>query len=92
MTVKIRLSRLGCRHNPHYRITVANSWAKRDGRHIEHIGSYDPTPEAGTGSKYVQLNFERAKYWLSVGAQPTDTVSRLLGKVYTGLEAYSYIL
>lgn len=82
MTVKIRLSRLGCRHRPHYRITVANSWAKRDGRHIEHIGSYNPVPEADTGNKHVLLNFDRARYWLSVGAQPTEIVSRLFGKVF----------
>lgn len=87
MTVKIRLARIGCRHNPYYRITVANSWAKRDGRFIEHVGSYNPVPEGETGAKYVLLDFERIKYWLSVGAQPTDTVARLLGKVkeVTGL-------
>lgn len=88
MPVKIRLARFGCRHRPHYRIAVANSWAKRDGKYIEYIGTYDPIPLAGTnnasinGSKLITLNFDRVKYWLGVGAQPTDTVARLLGKVY----------
>lgn len=92
MPVKIRLSRMGCRHQPHYRITVANSWAKRDGRHIEQIGSYNPMPDAQTGAKLVQLDFDRAKYWLGVGAQPTDTVARLLGKVLKGGDVSVYPL
>lgn len=80
MTVKIRLARIGQRHQPLYKIRVANSWAKRDGKFIEQIGSYDPRPD-DTGVKYCDLDFERVKYWISVGAQPTNTVSRLLGKV-----------
>lgn len=81
MPVRIRLARAGCRHKPHYHITVSNSWAKRDGKFIERVGEYDPAPDAETGAKFVLLNFERIKYWLSVGAQPSDTVSRILGKV-----------
>lgn len=80
MVVKIRLARAGCRHQPIYRITVANAWAKRDGKYIERVGSYTPVPEEGAKTKLIQLNFDRIKYWLSVGAQPTDTVARLLGK------------
>lgn len=79
MPVKIRLARIGCRHNPHYRINVANSWAKRDGRHIEKLGEYHAIPDE-FGVKRVLLDFARTKYWLSVGAQPTETVARLLGK------------
>jgi small subunit ribosomal protein S16 len=80
MPVKIRLARHGCRHRPFYHINVANSWAKRDGKYIERLGDYDPFPNEGR-IKRVNLNFERVKYWLSVGAQPTDVVARLLSKV-----------
>lgn len=80
MTVRIRLARFGCRHDPHYRINVANSWCKRDGRFIEVLGEYHPKPDAD-GAKRITLNFARAKYWLSVGAQPSDTVALLFGKV-----------
>lgn len=80
MTVRIRLARLGHRHRPIYQINVANSWAKRDGRHIEKLGEYDPLPDE-FGVKRITLNFLRVRYWLSVGAQPTDTVAKLLGKV-----------
>lgn len=80
MTVKIRLARIGGRHNPLYRINVANSYAKRDGRHIEALGEYCAFPDS-LGVKHISLNFERTRYWLSVGAQPTDTVARLLGLV-----------
>jgi small subunit ribosomal protein S16 len=85
MPVRIRLARLGCRHNPHYHIRVANSWAKRDGRYIEELGQYGPNPDEN-GVKRVILDFARIKYWLSVGAQPTDTVASLLGKVKIGKE------
>ena len=71
---KIRLARFGSRHQPHYRIVVADSRSRRDGRFIESLGSYNP--QAGT----VQLNVERAEYWISVGAQPTNTTISLLTK------------
>lgn len=71
---KIRLARFGSRHQPHYRIVVADSRSRRDGRFIESLGSYNP--QAGT----VQLNTERAEYWISVGAQPTNTTISLLTK------------
>lgn len=71
---KIRLARFGSRHQPHYRIVVADSRSRRDGRFIETLGSFDP--KAGT----VQLNAERAEYWISVGAQPTNTTISLLTK------------
>ena len=81
MPVRIRLARFGLVHQPRYRLVVANSFDKRDGRHIEWIGSYNPQPDRQTNSKLVQLNFERVKYWLGVGAQPTPPVQRLLSKV-----------
>lgn len=71
---KIRLARYGSRHQPHYRIVVADSRARRDGRFIEIIGSYNPETHA------LQLNKERAEHWLSVGAQPTNTTISLLTK------------
>lgn len=80
MPVRIRLARHGCRHSPLYHINVANSWAKRDGKFIERLGEYSPFPD-DADIKRVALNFDRVKYWLSVGAQPTSTVARLLGKV-----------
>ena len=80
MPVKIRFARFGLKHQPRYRILVANSFDKRDGRHIEWIGSYNPFPDAN-GIKLCQLNLERAKYWLGVGAQPTEPVQKLFSKV-----------
>lgn len=77
MVVKIRLARCGQTHLPHYRINVANSFNKRDGRFIEKLGHYCPIPDK-YGCKIVTLDYERTKYWLSVGAQPTDTVASLL--------------
>ncbi len=72
--VKIRLSRFGAKHNPHYRIVVTDSRKKRDGAYIERIGYYDPRK---TTPNWYRVDVERARYWLSVGAQPTETVKRL---------------
>ncbi len=72
--VKIRLARFGSKKNPHYRIVVADARNRRDGRNIESIGRYNPRTEPST----IVVNEERAKYWLSVGAQPTDPVKKLL--------------
>ena len=72
--IKIRLRRMGAKKRPSYRIVVAESSAPRDGKFIEIIGTYDPLTEPST----VRLNEERAKHWLSVGAQPSDTVSDIL--------------
>ena len=91
MPVKIRLARFGCRHSPQYHIRVANSWARRDGRFIEKLGEYSPFPDA-EGVKRVALDFERTKYWLSVGAQPTDTVAWLFGKVPPSITAAIHTL
>ena len=73
--VKIRLARFGSKHNPHYRIVVTDARRKRDGKYIEKIGYYDPRK---TTHDWLKVDVERARYWLSVGAQPTDTARRLL--------------
>ena len=72
--VKIRLKRMGQKKAPFYRIIVADSRSPRDGRFIEQIGYYDPTKEPMD----LKIDEERANKWLSDGAQPTDTVNRLL--------------
>src|SRR5215475_3525155 len=77
MSVSIRLSRGGSKKRPYYRIVVANSTAPRDGAFIEKIGTYNPML-AKDDEKRVILDGERAKHWLSVGAQPTDRVARFL--------------
>jgi len=74
--VKIRLKRMGMRKKPFYRIVVADERNARDGRFIEEIGYYNPVTEPMT----LKVDEERAKYWLGVGAQPTDTTRSLLKK------------
>jgi len=77
MSVSIRLSRGGAKKRPYYRIVVANSRSPRDGSFIEKIGTYNPLL-GKDDEKRVVLDTERAKHWLSVGAQPTDRVARFL--------------
>ena len=74
--VKLRLRRMGANNQPFYRIVAVDARVKRDGKYIECVGWYDPKP------KDLKLNIEtdRAIYWLSVGAQPSDTVRSLLRK------------
>jgi len=74
MSVKIKLSRLGKIRNPQYRIAVADSRTRREGRAIEIIGRYHPKQEPSL----IEIDSERAQYWLSVGAQPTEPVLKLL--------------
>ena len=74
MAVKIRLKRMGKKKAPFYRIVVADANSPRDGRFIEEIGTYDPLKEPAE----VKINEEEAKKWLANGAQPTETVSKLL--------------
>ena len=74
MAVKIRLKRMGKIRAPYYRIVVADARAKRDGRSIEEIGKYHPPEEPS----FIEVNSERAQYWLSVGAQPSPQVEALL--------------
>lgn len=80
--VRIRLRRQGAKKQPSYRVVVADQHAARDGRIIENIGFYNPRTEPET----IQIDAERARYWLSQGAQPSDTVARLL-KVAGAYEA-----
>ena len=74
MAVKIRLKRMGKKRNPVYRIVVADSRSPRDGRFVEEIGTYGPNQEPSL----VTVNEEAAKKWLANGAQPTETVGKLL--------------
>ena len=74
MATKIRLMRLGKIRAPYYRIVVADSRTKRDGRVIEEIGKYHPTEEPS----FIEVDSDRAQYWLSVGAQPTEQVAAIL--------------
>ena len=76
MATKIRLQRHGRKGYPFYPIVIADSRAPRDGKFIERIGSYNPNTNPAT----ISLDFERALYWVNVGAQPTDTVRSILSK------------
>ena len=82
MAVKIRLTRKGKKKQPTYRVVVADGRSPRDGRFIEQIGRYDPRQEPSV----VEINNERAAYWMSVGAQPSDAVRKLL-EISGALEA-----
>jgi small subunit ribosomal protein S16 len=85
--VKIRLTRMGSKRNPHYRIVVVDARKKRSADYIEQLGYYDPRETTGESLK---LDAERATHWLSVGAQPTETVVRLFeqqGVVVPGVRA-----
>jgi small subunit ribosomal protein S16 len=75
--VKIRLRRTGAKKQPHYRVVVTDSRSPRDGKFIEIIGHYNPRTEPPT----VEISTERALYWLSVGAQPSEAVRRMLDKL-----------
>ena len=74
MATKLRLQRRGRKNYPFYQIIVADSRAPRDGKYIERIGSYNPNTHPAT----ITLDFDRALYWLQVGAEPTDTVRNIL--------------
>lgn len=76
MAVKMRLTRMGSRKKPYYRIVVADSVSPRDGKFIEIVGNYDPKKDPAE----ITLKEDRIKEWLSKGAEPTLTVSQLLGK------------
>ena len=77
MSVKIRLSRGGTKKRPYYYIVVAEATSPRDGRYIEQIGTHNPLLPKDSADR-VKIDLERAKHWLSVGAQPTDRVLRFL--------------
>jgi small subunit ribosomal protein S16 len=74
LATKIRLKRLGKKHLPFYRVVVADSRSKRDGKVIEEVGKYHPTEQPS----YISLDSERIQYWLGVGAQPTEAVAALM--------------
>ena len=74
MAVKIRLTRVGSKKNPIYRVVVADSRSPRDGRFIEIVGRYNPQ----TDPSIIEFDEERVQHWLSEGVQPTDSVQRLL--------------
>ncbi|MET9215197.1 MULTISPECIES: 30S ribosomal protein S16 [unclassified Nocardia] len=74
MAVRIKLTRLGKIRNPQYRVVVADARTRRDGRAIEAIGKYHPKEEPSL----IEIDSERVQYWLGVGAQPTESVQRLL--------------
>ncbi|KAG6008453.1 Ribosomal protein S16, mitochondrial [Claviceps maximensis] len=87
MVVKIRLARFGRRNAPFYNIVVAHARTARNSRPLEVLGTYDPVPKpdpydnSGKLHKDIKLDTHRAKYWIGVGAQPTDTAWRLLSMV-----------
>ena len=74
--IKLRLRRMGAKKRPSYRIVAADSRSPRDGAFIESVGFYDPITDPAT----INVNLERVRHWLSVGAQPTETVNSLLKK------------
>ena len=78
MAVKLRLKRTGRRHLPCYRLNAVDSRAPRDGKVIEELGLYDPLQK--DPDKQINFKRERIEYWLSVGAQPSETVTNLLEK------------
>lgn len=83
MAVKIRLRRVGARNLPCYRIVVADGRSPRDGRFIENIGTYKPLE----ASDNFTVDVERAKYWISKGAQPSDTVRSILKRAESAVPA-----
>lgn len=85
MAVRLRLTRMGRRHRPFYRMAAYDSRSRRGGRVIEELGHYDPL--AKDEASALKVNTERAAYWLSVGAQPSDTVRALLKR--SGVEVKS---
>lgn len=72
--VKIRLTRIGAKNKPAYRIVAIDSRRPREGKHLEILGFYDPKTNPAT----VQVKEDRIKYWLSIGAQPSETVEKIL--------------
>lgn len=81
MVVRMRLQRFGRKNLPFYRIVVADAKAPRDGRFIEYLGSYDPIANKYDKIKEVSANVERVKYWIACGAQPSERVQWLFGRL-----------
>lgn len=76
MSVKIRLKRVGAKNSPVYRVVVADGRSPRDGKFLEEVGTYQPLKKG----ENVSLKLERVKYWIGVGAQPSDTVASMIRK------------
>ncbi|QXK92213.1 30S ribosomal protein S16 [Neoehrlichia mikurensis] len=90
MSVKIRLARFGAKKKPFYRIVVSDSRVQRDGRFIELLGFYNPMlshEQVG----FIKVNVDRLKYWLSVGAQPTERISWFIKKNIINLSSESCV-
>ena len=83
MALKIRLSRIGATHQPHYRIVVAETRSRRDGDAVESIGTYDPR----TKGQQVHLRLDRVDYWISKGAKPTDTLHSMIKRARRGVNS-----
>jgi len=83
MALKIRLTRIGTTHQPHYRVVVAEARSRRDGDPTEVLGTYDPR----TKGNQVKLNLPRVDYWLSKGAKPTDTLHAMIKRYRRAAEA-----
>ena len=79
MSVSLRLSRGGSKKRPYYKIVIANSTAPRDGKFLEQVGTYNPLLAKDDANR-VRLVEDRVRYWIGVGAQPTDRVARMLDK------------
>ncbi|EED95242.1 RT16, ribosomal protein 16 mitochondrial small ribosomal subunit, partial [Thalassiosira pseudonana CCMP1335] len=79
MVVRLRLQRFGRTHSPFYRMVAADSRAPRDGKFLEIVGTYNPIAN-NAGIKEIRLKADRLRYWISVGAQPSDRVAWILGK------------
>lgn len=84
MAVKLRLARHGAKRRPFYRVVAADARARRDGRFIEILGTYQPQAE---GPQRLRLKLDRVDYWVGNGAQPTDTVRGLIARARTAAEA-----
>src|SRR5476651_1034947 len=80
MALKIRHSRIGSTHQPHYRIVVAETRSRRDGDAVETVGTYDPR----TKGQQVHLRLDRVDYWISKGAKPTDTLHSIIKRARRG--------
>jgi small subunit ribosomal protein S16 len=83
MALKIRLTRVGTTHQPHYRVVVAEARSRRDGDPVEVIGTYDPR----TKGKQINLKLDRVDYWLSKGALPSDTLNSMIKKARRAVPA-----
>lgn len=77
--IVIRLARMGRTHRPYYRLVAQNKRTWRNGKFLDILGTWDPLPDR-LGNKRLRLHSHRIRYWMGVGAQPSETVARLLGK------------